>query len=310
MAFQGMDPEQVRATAERMRSSGQLLAEQHAALQGRILGSAEIWRGEDAERFRETWSSAVGPQWSRALERLQQLAETAEQDAEEQDAASEGEGGAGGGADDGTGDGSASVRMLDDDAGDVPLDPEVQDAWRVMTPEQKQAVLQEMVDQEFERYGMEPVDITFFYEEPDEDGMVTYGSWSDDSGELRMNEYMLYSPDLALTTVHEVRHAAQHEFVEQTEGGMWDWLPWVDGPEADYERIEEEHGITREEIEAWRENSEPGNYIDPDDDYEGYRAQPVEVDAREREDEYAGDLTLEDLQQYQRDAGIPVSEGP
>ncbi len=302
-----MDPDEVRAVAERMRSARHLLAARHSSLQGRVLGTSETWRGPDADGFRETWSSAVGPQWTRALERLGQLAETAELDAEEQDAASEPEGGTG---HDAAGDGTASVRMLDGDAGDVPLDPEVQAAWREMTPEQKKAVLQEMVDREFERYGMEPVDISFFYEEPDEDGMVTYGSWSNDRGELRMNEYMLYSPDLALTTVHEVRHAAQHEFVEQTEGGMWDWLPWVDGPEADYERIEEEHGITREEIEAWRENSEPGNYISPEDDYEGYRAQPVEVDAREREDEFAGDLTLEDLQQYQRDAGVPVSEEP
>ncbi|MBE9403296.1 hypothetical protein IOE58_03515 [Brachybacterium sp. Marseille-Q2903] len=59
---------------------------------------------------------------------------------------------------------------------------------------------------------------------------------------------------------------------------------------------------------VWRENFDGDNYISPDEDFEAYQAQPVEVDAREREDGFAGDLTFEELQRYQQDAGVPVSE--
>ncbi|GAP77649.1 MULTISPECIES: WXG100 family type VII secretion target [Brachybacterium] len=312
MAFQGMDPEQVRATAERMRSSGTLLAQQYDTLHGRILGSAEIWRGEDAERFRETWSSTVGPRWSRALERLQQLAETAEQDAEEQDVASAGEDDAGGGDSGGTGSGSSSVTMFDGDAGDVPVDFEVQDAWREMEPDEKKAVLQEMVDQEFERYGMDPVEITWFSGKPDPvTNLVTFGSWNEDDQVLRLNDFLLDQPDLMLTTVHEVRHAVQYEFIEQTEPEFWDFLPFVDSQADDYAAIEEQYGVTREEIEAWRENFSGDNYksTDKGDTHEEYQSQPVEVDAREREDEFAGEeLTMEQLKKYQEDAGVEVDE--
>jgi hypothetical protein len=37
--------------------------------------------------------------------------------------------------------------------------------------------------------------------------------------------------------------------------------------------------------------------------------QDVEVNAREREDEFADEFDFEDLQQVQRDAGVPVSRG-
>lgn len=306
MTFQGMDTAEVHAAAERMRTARRLLTEAYSALQGQVLGSGADWQGPDGEHFRGTRSTSVGPQWTRALEMLEQLAETAVRNADEQDAVSEGEGRTG--TDGDSGNGSGSVQMFDDDAGDIPLDVEVQRAWYAMSPEDQKAVLQEIVDQECERYGIEPVAIEYFVEGWEEGEPLTLGSW--DGNTLRLNEAMLNSPDLALAAVHEVRHAAQGEFVEQTEGGFWDWLPWVEGPDDDYERIEEKHGFTQEEIEAWRENSEPGNYVDPDDDLEGYLEQPVEVDAREAEDEFASGLTLEEFQQYQRDAGVPVSEEP
>lgn len=306
MAFLGMDVEAVRAEAQRVRTAQQRLADEHQALHQRILQSHEFWIGSDADQFRERWTATTSPQWEGALDRLLHTADTAESEVDQQDAASTADGD---GATSDGGDGAART-AYDGEAGDVPIDPDVRNAWmNDMNEQQRRAVLQEMVDQEFERYGMEPVDITYFYEEPDPDSnLVTFGSWSEDGQTLKLNEYLLSNPDLMLTTVHEVRHAAQHEFIEQTDPGLFDWLPGVDSKADDYERIEEDYGITRDEIEAWRENFDGDNYISPDEDFEAYQAQPVEVDAREREDGFAGDLTFEELQRYQRDAGVPVSE--
>ena len=311
MSFQGMEVDEVRDLAQRMRESQQRLAAEQETLQGRMAAIPQIWRGGDAEAFRDRWDSQVAPVWRDALDLLQRTAQSAEEHAAEQDVASEPDsgapdGGASGG--DGTG-GMGDIGFTSDEgAGDVPMDQDIQDAWQQMSAEDRRAVLQEMVDQEFERYGMKPVDITFFTEPP-EDGMITYGSWTDGSGTLKLNEYVLDNPDLMLTTVHEVRHAAQHEFVDQTES-FWDFLPWVDHDE-DYDRIEEEHGISREEIESWRENFDDYKSTSNGDSFEEYQNQPVEVDAREREDEFAGDeLTFEQLQEYQHDAGVDVSEEP
>src|SRR5699024_6912037 len=150
--------------------------------------------------------------------------------------------------------------------------------------------------------------ITFFTEPP-EDGMITYGSWTDGSGTLKLNEYVLDNPDLMLTTVHEVRHAAQHEFVDQTES-FWDFLPWVDHDE-DYDRIEEEHGISREEIESRRENFDDYKSTSNGDSFGEYQNQPVEVDAREREGEVAGcELPLGQVQEDQHHRGGGRQEEP
>lgn len=307
MSFQGMDVDQVRDLAQRMTTAQQRLSEQHDVIRARMAAIPEIWRGGDAEDFRNRWESQVSPAWRSALELLLQKTESATTHADEQDAASDADG-----AGPGSG-GTQRVREItDEEAGDVPVDPEVQDAWRAMEPEQQQAVLQEMVDEEFERYGMDPEEIQWFYEEPDPDtNLVTFGSWSEDDQVLKMNEHLLDQPGLMLTTVHEVRHAAQYEFIEQTEPEFWDFLPWNDSQAGDYEAIEDEHGVTREEIEAWRENFDGDNYksTDKGDTFEEYQSQPVEVDAREREDEFAGEeLTMEQLKQYQADAGVPVSE--
>jgi len=43
------------------------------------------------------------------------------------------------------------------------------------------------------------------------------------------------------------------------------------------------------------------------EEYKAYREQPLEDDAFEQGDEFAEEITLEELQQYQSDAGVPVT---
>src|SRR5699024_1044351 len=177
MSFQGMEVDEVRDLAQRMRESQQRLAAEQETLQGRMAAIPQIWRGGDAEAFRDRWDSQVAPAWRDALDLLQRTARSAEEHAAEQDVASAPAPRARAGGDGAGGMGDIGFTS-DEGAGDVPMDQDIQDAWQQMSAEDRRAVLQEMVDQEFERYGMEPVDITFFTEPP-EDGMITYGSWTD-----------------------------------------------------------------------------------------------------------------------------------
>lgn len=303
MAFLGMDVDDVRTYAERLRDAQGRIADRRAELEGSMARLQESWRGPDAEAFRQTWDQSIIPKWSDALEGLQRMADTAVADAEEQDVVSGIDGSRS------PGDGLSSTQTISDIGDNGQIDENVRSDWSDMEENDQKLVLQEMVDQEFQRYGMEPVEIEYFYEEPDpKTGLVTFGSWNEETQTLRLNEYLLDHPELMLTTVHEVRHAAQNEFIEQTEPGFWDFLPFVDSKKEDYERIEQENGITREEIEAWRENFEPGNYISPDEDFQGYQNQPVEVDAREQEDRFADGLTEEELERYKRNAGVTDEE--
>ena len=117
------------------------------------------------------------------------------------------------------------------------------------------------------------------------------------------------------------RHAAQDNWVEETDGPPA-WQFWrEDHSAAEYERIEEEYGVTKEEIEAWRENDKDYTEFPEDqpgedapqsekdawnEEYEAYREQPLEEDAFEEGDEFVDGITPEELRQYQLDAGVPV----
>src|SRR5699024_10166207 len=112
----------------------------------------QIWRGGDAEAFRDRWDSQVAPAWRDALDLLQRTAQSAEEHAAEQDVAPEPDSGAPDGGASG-GDGAGGMGDIgftsDEGAGDVPMDQDIQDAWQQMSAEDRRAVLQEMVDQEF-----------------------------------------------------------------------------------------------------------------------------------------------------------------
>ena len=74
------------------------------------------------------------------------------------------------------------------------------------------------------------------------------------------------------TVIHETQHQYQHYLVEN--------------PDKRPEHISEET------IQSWKENFD--NYISPRDDYEGYRKQPVEQDARDTADEVVNDYLAND----------------
>jgi|GEM_PF-2377057 uncharacterized protein YukE len=77
---------------------------------------------------------------------------------------------------------------------------------------------------------------------------------------IDIDNLMSNNPLEVLNTVaHETRHSVQHYLVNHPE-----------------ERPKE---MSEEKVNAWKENFE--NYLTPEDDFEGYRKQPVEKDARD-----------------------------
>lgn len=70
--------------------------------------------------------------------------------------------------------------------------------------------------------------------------------------------------DLLDTIVHEGRHAVQHYYIEHPD--------------------QRPASISQEQVNAWKDNNE--HYISPEDDFEKYRDQPMEKDAREFAESY------------------------
>lgn len=324
MAFLGMDPEQVREHAQQIRTGCTRLGTRRAALEGLIAQSEEFWRGEDAEQFRRSWHSGAGALWREGLERLGGFADTADQDADEQERTSD-PGGATGGSGGSTGDagttadGTRSYVPRGPLSSDGPLvTDEVAEAWSGMTDEERRKVAQEIVDSHFEDYGMEPVELIV-----EDKGAERSGSWSEKDKRLTITEAWLEDPSSTAVFAHEVRHAAQSEFARRTDptGFLW----WRDDKAAEYAQIERDHGVSREQIESWRGNMEEygGDYISPpeelapdatsaerqayDAEWNRYEQQPLEQDARAVGDGYSRGLNLDELREFQERAGVDPS---
>lgn len=197
------------------------------------------------------------------------------------------------------------------------MSQEVADAWTAMDPPEQKRVLQEIVAQELERQGVD--DVPVYFDDLSEDGAA--GIWYEFDirhplrGEhIQIDSTSLEDPDSLNTAVHEARHAAQDNWIEETDEPPA-WQFWrEDHSAAEYERI-------KEEIEAWRENDKDYTEFPEDqpgedapqsekdawnEEYEAYREQPLEEDAFEEGDEFIEGITPEELRQYQLDAGVPV----
>lgn len=131
----------------------------------------------------------------------------------------------------------------------------------------------------------------------DED-MSGNGAWLEDwwfANEVYINPNILDDPMILHTVYHEMRHAAQHQAIDDADTFWW----WED-PEY-------HHGMTPEEVQEWEDNfddyesapSEEDWQEDPEaaeEQYDRYVEQPVEVDAREEGAEFVEGMTPEELE--------------
>jgi len=132
--------------------------------------------------------------------------------------------------------------------------PEIKpDTWSNLDIYEREAALQSVEErmaeiQERPSVPVIPVDLP-----PDQ-----YGGWDGEAITINANHLAGDKPvsENVDTIVHEGRHAYQDYALSHPET--------VSDPAV---------------VDAWRENMEPGNYIDPSLDPEGYVNQPIEADA-------------------------------
>lgn len=123
-----------------------------------------------------------------------------------------------------------------------------------MSPTERLNALQALEDREAAQQGRPSCDITSKNMAASE-----YGSYCPDNNSIELNSSLLssVSPEECLNTYfHESRHAYQQNEVTNPS-------PWGDPSLA----------------KSWEENL--NNYINPDEDFEGYENQPVEKDAND-----------------------------
>ena len=140
--------------------------------------------------------------------------------------------------------------------------------WDRASVEERKQILQDYMDEVIRIYGLKHVKKTIRWD-PNAtytDNSITWGYYNHGffSHTVTLNERALSdsngswdSYDLLETVSHELRHAYQHEAVDHPT----------------------EYMVSKETIDSWSDNFD--HYINADVDYGGYRAQPVEVDARD-----------------------------
>ena len=323
--MQGMDTEEVQRCSDAVRRAEGTLRARIDQVDRTLSGLDAFWRGQDADEVRSAWTTVRHEVAASLLERLRHAAEELSRHVEEQENASAADGGgAGAVTSGGQGAGNAdppaflpSLPGVAFDPGDgvtTTTDPAIQAAWDDMSEADRRAVLRQIVDDEVTAYGMDEdrVDVLFY------PSWVSGGAISLEGGAIYLSSELLDSPYGLQIAAHEARHQVQYEMIRRTDADPWDWIAGDDNSE-EYAEVEREHGFSREEIEQWRHEFRPWNYEFPptgdpstpeyQEQMQDYLDQEVEVNAREREDEFADEFSFEDLQQAQRDAGVPVSQG-
>ncbi len=160
--------------------------------------------------------------------------------------------------------------------------------WKRMTPEQRAAVLKQLVIQHGAENGItiSPDDIRIgppTKKEEDKGNGGASGVCYDD-GEIWLNDKYLEDDDsrddylkgplLIHTAAHEAQHAVQNAAITEYGGYNSDELQRMrdkgDNPFSEY-------GLTMDEVEAMARSE----YVDSNQDFQGYFANPEEVDARQ-----------------------------
>lgn len=162
--------------------------------------------------------------------------------------------------------------------------PEVASRWAELTDAERRAVVEQMIRELAEEYGLDMPVIDWRDESWGSNGQYADG----DPGTVSLNEGLLDDPRLIHTVAHELRHGRQFEAIDDADD--WHW-PWQEDPLQEHL----DDGITEEQVEEWEENFDDYQSTASGDTYEEYFEQPVEVDARGTGREYLDGLTAAEI---------------
>lgn len=134
-------------------------------------------------------------------------------------------------------------------------------AWNAANTEERKAMLSKLMNEVVGIYGVDvDSEITWTNTQP-ENGVINHGGYHHDSQYIRINVYYMEnrstSYDLTSTIIHELRHAYQHQAVDQPEN----------------------YAVTDETLGVWESNF--NNYVVSRDGLNQYREQQIEIDARD-----------------------------
>lgn len=198
------------------------------------------------------------------------------------------------------------------------VDQTIQDEWAAMTPEERQAVLIEMIRKYAEENGLDPDSLEITFEvryEYNDDGTIkidpatgepvrsgSYGSNSGNNIWINPDQLDNPSPDALHTAVHETQHAVQGEVK-----GIYEGLSESDKAAiraGDMPDPFAEYGTNVDEAEVWATNHGE-DYISPDESWPDYHAQPLETDARQAGREEGAGMSRDEWAEIKRRAGVP-----
>lgn len=317
--FHGMDVEQMRDHAQRIRAAQRRLEESRRLLDSRIRALGAHWVGPDAEEFRQSWESGPDAAWRTLLDQLEQRATSAEQEADAQDSASQADGA---GARDSTGDSAAGAGLPpgasgtgmsplglrdEDSPDDLTIDPAVAGAWKNTEYTDRGKIMYELVKQEFAQYGLAPPRMAWFQADTRRTvDVIDKGRWDQGNYTVYFNEWALHDPSMLLTVAHEARHAAQHAAVTPS-AKDFSVIPLPGSMAVTRLLLMAQHDVEVTEFAGWWENLQAYRTSE-EIGFEAYQAQPVEQDARRASADYNEELTLQELQDLQARAGVPITE--
>ena len=312
---EGGDPQRMHEVSGQLADSAGLIHDIAQRGTGQLALLLASWSGPDAEGFAHAWPDARSA-LARAETSCRTMATELQQQADEQERGSAARAGAGAstgralgtGAPDSLAGPRAPIGLgvpdlplaneitapaappppsddpLEGQLGEIP--PEVAAQWETYTDDERRAILEQMVLEQAEEYGIDPPPLVKFGD-ADGDAGAYYDPnlWNRGRGRVVIDDSDLANPDVLNTASHETRHAMQQQAVEDGTTSWWeDWR----GIEPTYD-----NGVTPEEVEAWNDNQ--GDYTEWDEDPQGYVDQPLEADAVEEERRRAEELTPEEL---------------
>lgn len=138
-----------------------------------------------------------------------------------------------------------------------------EETWASATTEERKQMLTNFMNEIAAIYGVDINKTINFTNTGPEKGSINLGSYAHGTQSVNINQYYMEnydsSYDLMYTIIHELRHAYQHQAVDNPEKFI----------------------VTQETIDIWKCNFE--NYVSPGEDFDLYREQAVEIDARDFE---------------------------
>ena len=130
-------------------------------------------------------------------------------------------------------------------------------AWEAASYTERQQMIRDVISRINAIQGTNITDIVFFDEGP-QNGFITNGYYSDSSRSVHINMHQAGDFEGIMTTiVHEMRHAYQHAVTRDPDSFV----------------------VSEATSKSWSDNFH--NYITAESDFNGYRGQPVEQDARD-----------------------------